>query len=103
MNKFIVYLLQSHKDNRTYLGSTDNIVRRMEEHKHGKCQSTKNRRPLKLIYFEEYDTLAEARKREKYLKTRHGRRELKKIFENLNNKKSTEESFKNDKIERLKY
>lgn len=91
------------RDNRTYLGSTDDLVRRLKEHESGECKSTKNRRPLKLIYTEEYDTIEVARKRERYLKTRHGRRELKRIFENLNNKKSSDNSFKDKKSKRLKY
>ncbi len=103
MKNFRVYLLLSLKDNRTYLGSTNNLAKRLKEHEYGKCKSTKNRRPLKLIYEEEYDTLKEARKREKYLKTRQGRRELKKIFDNLNNKKSNNIPFKNDKLDRLKH
>jgi len=102
MKKYIVYLLLSIKDNRTYLGSTDNLERRLKEHEYGECKSTKNCRPLKLIYTEEYATIEEARKRERYLKTRHGRRELKRIFENLNNKKSNNGPFKNDKLKRLK-
>ena len=80
-----VYLLLSLKDQRSYVGSTPDIIRRLKEHEEGKCKSTKDRRPLKLIYQEEYETLAKARKRESYLKTRNGRRELKKIFDKLNN------------------
>ena len=87
MKKFFVYLLLSIRDSRTYLGSTDSLERRVKEHNQGRSKSTKNRRPLKLIYFEEYDTLEKARAREKYLKTRSGRRELKKIFEKLKIKK----------------
>ena len=81
--KNVVYLLLSHKDNRTYIGSTDNIERRVAEHNSGKNTSTKNRRPLKLIYIEEFDTLIDARNRERYLKTRRGRKDLKIIFEKL--------------------
>jgi len=84
MSKYFVYLLLSLKDNRTYLGSTSDLERRVREHNKGKNISTKNRTPFKLIYFEEYDSLALARKREKILKTRSGRRELKKIFNDLN-------------------
>jgi hypothetical protein len=36
-----------------------------------------------LIYFEEFDELIDARKRDEYLKTRKGHRELKDIFNNL--------------------
>jgi len=84
MSKYFVYLLLSLTDNRTYLGSTSDLKRRLREHNEGKNISTRNRRPFKLIYAEEYETLDEARKREKYLKTRSGRRELKKIFNDLN-------------------
>jgi putative endonuclease len=85
IKKGYVYLLLSLKDQRSYVGSTPNIIRRLKEHEKGKCKSTKDRRPFKLLYQEEYDTLAKARVRERYLKTRNGRRELKKIFEKLNN------------------
>jgi len=83
MNKFFVYLLLSNKDKKTYLGSTDNLERRIIEHNNGKTPSTRNRRPLELIYKEDFDTLVEARDREKYLKTRKGRKELKDIFNRL--------------------
>lgn len=79
-----VYLLLSKKDLKTYVGSTDNIERRFSEHESGKVQSTKNRRPLVLIYKEVFPSLLEARIREIYLKTRRGRRELKIIFKKLN-------------------
>jgi putative endonuclease len=77
-----VYLLYSNKDHRTYVGSTNNIERRIREHKDGKCISTKNRRPLCLIYSEEYDSIVEARKREHYFKSHAGRKELGRIIEN---------------------
>lgn len=79
-----VYLLLSKKDLKTYVGSTDNIERRFQEHISGKVKSTKNRRPLELIYQEKFSSLSEARLREKYLKTKKGRKELKIIFEKLN-------------------
>ena len=83
MTEGYVYLLLSDKDFKTYLGSTDNISRRTQQHFEGKVTSTKYRLPLRLIYTEEYSSLAEARGRERYLKTKKGRKELKKIFENL--------------------
>ena len=82
--KSFVYLLFSEKDHRTYVGSSDNLERRIVEHNNGKTASTRNRRPLKLIYKEEFETLIESRTREKYLKTRKGRRELKEIFKKIN-------------------
>lgn len=84
MNKPTVYLLLSLKDKRTYVGSTNDLKRRLLEHNQGKNKSTKSRRPFKLIYKEELATLLEARKREKFLKTRNGRKELKEIFKRIN-------------------
>ncbi|MBI3952433.1 MAG: GIY-YIG nuclease family protein [Candidatus Doudnabacteria bacterium] len=81
---YYVYLLLSEKDKRTYCGSTDNLARRLGEHNSGKNISTRNRRPLKLIYTESFDDLTSARFREKYFKSRSGRRELKRIFCELN-------------------
>ncbi|MBU0612835.1 GIY-YIG nuclease family protein [Patescibacteria group bacterium] len=80
MKKSIVYLLYSEKDLKTYLGSTTDIERRLVEHNRGKCTSTRNRRPVRLIYKEEFDTITEARAREKYYKSHAGRKALHQIF-----------------------
>lgn len=79
-----IYLLLSEVDEKTYIGSTNDIDRRIAQHNEGLCKSTRHKRPLQLIYIEAYKSLAEVRKRERYLKTTSGRRELKKIFEFLN-------------------
>ncbi len=74
---FYVYILQSEKDMRFYVGSTNNLRRRLQEHNAGKVFSTKKRTPLKLIYYEACIDEADARKREKYLKTSWGKRYIK--------------------------
>ena len=51
---------------------------RFEQHVNGEASSTKNRRPLKLIYFEASLNKEDAKKREKYLKTYYGKMFLKK-------------------------
>jgi putative endonuclease len=76
-----VYILQSSTDKKTYIGSTDNLERRLKQHNSGKVQSTKHRIPLKIIFTEEFSTLAEARKRETWWKSGAGRRKLKECFE----------------------
>ena len=63
-----VYILRSSKDGGLYTGSTTDLRRRLREHQLGKCRSTKHRRSLSLVYFEEYASLGEARVREKELK-----------------------------------
>ncbi|MBK7377485.1 MAG: GIY-YIG nuclease family protein [Ignavibacteriales bacterium] len=70
---YFVYILQSLKDNKRYIGSTNEIQRRVEEHNSGKVKSTRNRIPLRLIHLEEYNTKEEATKRELYIKSRKGK------------------------------
>lgn len=67
---FYVYILKSLKDNNLYIGSTNNLSRRLKEHNEGKCFSTKNRTPLEIIYYEAYKVESDARKRERNLKLR---------------------------------
>ena len=74
---YYVYVLQSSKDNKFYAGYTENLKLRFEEHKKGLTKSTKDRRPLKLIYFEGCLNRKDAMHREKYFKTYHGKMFLK--------------------------
>ena len=77
------YVLISLKDGSTYIGSTQNLTRRLKEHNAGKMRYTKGHLPYKLIYFETYDTYREAFRREKYLKSGAGREWLKeKVLKN---------------------
>jgi len=65
---FYVYILKSKKDNNLYIGSTNNLRRRIVEHKNGKVGNTKHRLPLDLIYYEAYEDETDAREREGNLK-----------------------------------
>ena len=65
---YFLYILRSLKDNKLYTGHTDNLERRLLEHNNGSTKSTRHRRPLKLIYAEQYKTRQEAAKREWYFK-----------------------------------
>lgn len=78
-----LYVLQSLKDGRTYVGFTDNFERRFLEHNNGRVISTKHRIPFKVLFTEEFETLKEARRRESYYKSGAGRRKLKIFFEKL--------------------
>jgi len=84
MDNNVVYVLFSLKDNKTYTGSTNDLQRRLSEHQLGKVKATKNRLPIKLIHFEKFETLKEARSREHYYKSCAGRKKLKLILENIN-------------------
>lgn len=67
---FYVYILKSEIDNELYIGSTNDLRRRIEEHNEGKSFSTQYRRPFILIYYEAYRDESDARKREASLKLR---------------------------------
>ena len=73
---FSVYVLRSLADGDRYVDLSTDISRRVEEHNSGKVRSTKARVPFVLVYQESFDTLMEARAREKYFKTAAGRRWL---------------------------
>ena len=77
MNYFYTYVLQSERDLQFYVGYTNNLLRRIEDHNKGKVTSTKNRLPLKLIYWEGCLNQQDATRREKYLKTAWGKRYIK--------------------------
>jgi len=61
------------KDKKFYTGYTENLKLRFEQHKKGLVKSTKNREPLKLIYYEACLNQQDATHREKYLKTYYGK------------------------------
>ena len=77
MTYYYVYVLLSEKDDKLYTGYTQNLKLRLAEHNNGRVVSTKNRRPLTLIYFEGCLSQSDALHREKYLKTHYGKMFLK--------------------------
>lgn len=70
---YYTYVLQSVKDKKFYTGFTKNLKLRFDEHQKGRVESTKDRRPLKLIYYEACMSQPDTTHREKYLKTYHGK------------------------------
>ena len=73
MKYFYVYVLLSTRDNEMYTGYTADLKNRMRCHEDGLVSSTKNRRPLNLIYFEGCINQQDATRREKYLKSGNGK------------------------------
>ena len=74
---FYTYVLLSNKDRKFYTGYTKDLKLRFEQHKKGLIASTKNRRPLKLVYYEACLNQQDATHREKYLKRYYGKLFLK--------------------------
>lgn len=77
---FYVYILQSLKDKRFYIGSTENIEMRIDEHNSGQTKSLRNRRPLKLIYQDEFFNRSDAIRREAQIKSYKGGNALKNLL-----------------------
>ncbi len=49
---YYTYVLQSKQDGNLYFGYTEDLTERFEQHNKGQVISTKERRPLKLVYYE---------------------------------------------------
>lgn len=79
-----VYILQSKKNSRYYVGSTVNINKRFSEHQNGCVKSTKNIRPLELKFFKKYESIKEARQIEYKIKIMKNKRIIERIIEEQN-------------------
>jgi putative endonuclease len=74
---YIVYVLISLSVEKTYVGYTADLARRMVEHNQIGKGFTKSHRPWNILFTETYATKQEAMKREQYFKTGKGREEIK--------------------------
>lgn len=70
-----LYILQSNRDGRYYIGSTIDFDRRLAEHNSGKVYSTKNGTPWEVRLFINFDDIALARNCEYRLK-KYKRRDI---------------------------
>ena len=77
---YYVYILQSEKNKNLYVGYTTDLRVRLESHNKGFNISTKPYRPWRLIHYEAYRNMGDAKRREKYLKTSQGSRLLKRML-----------------------
>jgi len=77
-----VYVLISQVDGKLYIGYTPDLKSRVKKHNSGYVIATRNRRPLKLIYYEAYINRIDAKKREYFLKGGKGHNQLKVQLEN---------------------
>ncbi len=77
---YYVYILQSLKTKKLYIGYTDDLVRRFDEHNSGRGgKYTRQNGPWNLLYSESHPDRISAIKRERYLKSTRGSREKKKL------------------------
>lgn len=67
--KYYVYILASKKNGTLYIGVTNNLVRRISEHKAGEVKSFTSKYNVdQLVYYEDFDDPMSAITREKQLK-----------------------------------
>ena len=67
--RYYVYIITNKRNGTLYIGVTNNLIRRIYEHKNKLVNGFSKKYGLdKLVYFEEYITIEDAIKREKYLK-----------------------------------
>ena len=76
---FIVYILKNNFSGKHYIGSTNNLERRLAEHNRGQTKSTKNG-CWSVIYKEELSDSKKAEKREREIKSYKGGNAFKKLF-----------------------
>jgi len=79
---YYVYILQSQKNKSLYIGCTSDLKKRFAEHNAGHNLSTKPFRPYKLIFYESFLNIKDAKAREEYLKSGWGFRTIKKMLKN---------------------
>ena len=77
---YFVYILYSKKVNRFYIGYTENLQRRITEHKRGNTWTTSRLPESKLIFCEHFVSKSDALRREKYFKTTKGKRSLRLVL-----------------------
>ena len=76
-----VYILQSERNAKYYIGSTNDLVRRLSEHNSGQTESLKNLLPVKLVFSKVYNVKGEAGKMERHLKRLKSRTIIQKIID----------------------
>lgn len=76
---YYVYLLRL-VNRKIYTGSTPDLKRRIKEHNSGKSKATKYKIPYKLIFYEAFTNIKDAKHREEYLKSEWGFRSLNKML-----------------------
>lgn len=82
---YFTYILLSCDQKHWYIGSTENLQKRLYGHNSGYTFSTKPYRPWKIVYFEKFESRSEATKREMFLKSPSGYKEYLSIKDKILN------------------
>ena len=76
---YYMYILIT-SDYKYYIGSTQNVEARLKRHNNGGSLYTKSRRPVRLVYQEEFSNRADAIQREKQLKSWKSSKDIDKLI-----------------------
>ena len=76
---YYLYILQL-IDGSYYVGSTENLVKRLERHGRGRVNSTRNKLPFNLIYQESFASRSEAQSREYQIKRWKSRQAIERLI-----------------------
>ena len=68
LSMFYVYILRSIKNGKCYIGLSNDLNRRLEQHNAGQSYWTRRYMPFELVYYEAYRSLEDAKERERKLK-----------------------------------
>jgi putative endonuclease len=77
---YFAYILRSQKNGRYYIGSTEDVEKRLVRHNSGRNKSTKFGMPWEVIRKEQYATRQEAYKREFQIKSYKGGQAFKNLI-----------------------
>lgn len=77
MKFYYVYILHNIDKKFIYAGYSEDVKKRFETHNKGEVASTKAYLPLKLIHYEAYNNMKDAKRREEYFKTTKGKNNVK--------------------------
>jgi putative endonuclease len=80
MDWFLYILRSISKPGKIYIGSTNDLERRLNDHNNGNTRSTKYFVPWEIAYSEEYKTKKEARDRERQLKKWKNRERIEELI-----------------------
>jgi putative endonuclease len=78
---YYLYIIKSLRNKRYYVGSTNDVDRRLIEHNSGKSKYTRMTKPFELVYKEEYLTRSEAGRRELYIKKLKSKKYIEQLIE----------------------
>jgi putative endonuclease len=78
--RYYTYILQSLKDFSFYVGQCDDLDRRMSKHFDGFSKYSASKRPLRLVYFETFDSRSKALKREKEIKSKKSKKYIEQLI-----------------------